>query len=491
MDQMSSVSLNGKGDARADTLRPADPVFVLCMGRTGSTLLRLILDSHPDLACPPETNIPALCAQLAVVWSLIDGAPLSPQRGDAPPEIPEAAIAGIRQTMDLMTAPYLGRRGKRLLCDKSLSTARFAELLIRIYPGTRFICLFRHPMDMISSGIEACPWGLNGYGFDQYIAGSPGNAVLALARYWHDEAHAIAEVEDKYPDRCHRVRYEDMAQEPERVAAGVFSFIGVRPAPGISDAVFSDEHERFGPADHKIWHTSRISRESIGRSDAVPAGLIPPPVLDGINELLDKLGYARVDDTWGTADMPAGVLAPAPASPPAAGSAAEPQPPADAMLVADRLAAGLSRIDGDFAARWPACMAETFTVAVRQPGSGASARWHVDLRARTLISEDQLDNGSEENGTAPDWSIVGTAQTWNAVLSGQLNLSVALRRCDLRYCDLGENDLLASDARITMLATFLGLPSWKRGRDASPASPASPAAAAAPAARLPVTADAR
>jgi len=29
-------------------------------------LLRLILDTHPDLACPPETNIPALCAQLAV-----------------------------------------------------------------------------------------------------------------------------------------------------------------------------------------------------------------------------------------------------------------------------------------------------------------------------------------------------------------------------------------------------------------------------------------
>jgi hypothetical protein len=81
------------------------------MGRSGSTLLRLILDTHPDLACPPETNIPALCSQLAVVWSLIEGAPLSLQRGDAPPVIPDAAIAGIRQTMDLMTAPYLARRG--------------------------------------------------------------------------------------------------------------------------------------------------------------------------------------------------------------------------------------------------------------------------------------------------------------------------------------------------------------------------------------------
>jgi protein-tyrosine sulfotransferase len=58
----------------------SDPVFVLCIGRSGSTLLRLILDTHPELACPQETNIPALCSQLTLVWSLIEGAPLALQR---------------------------------------------------------------------------------------------------------------------------------------------------------------------------------------------------------------------------------------------------------------------------------------------------------------------------------------------------------------------------------------------------------------------------
>ena len=54
-----------------------DPVFVICNGRSGSTLLRFLLDAHPQLACPPETNLPALAVQLATVWSLIEGAPLS------------------------------------------------------------------------------------------------------------------------------------------------------------------------------------------------------------------------------------------------------------------------------------------------------------------------------------------------------------------------------------------------------------------------------
>ena len=33
-----------------------DPVFVLCNGRSGSTLLRFLPDAHPELTCPPETS---------------------------------------------------------------------------------------------------------------------------------------------------------------------------------------------------------------------------------------------------------------------------------------------------------------------------------------------------------------------------------------------------------------------------------------------------
>src|SRR5690349_6279274 len=106
------------------------PVFVLCMGRSGSTLLRFILDAHPALACPPETNMPVLCEQLAVVWSLAQGAPLSPVRGDAPPAVPDAAIAGMRQSLDLIIGAYMARRGKQRFCDKSLDTARIADLLL-------------------------------------------------------------------------------------------------------------------------------------------------------------------------------------------------------------------------------------------------------------------------------------------------------------------------------------------------------------------------
>lgn len=457
------------GDPGDGIGRQAEPVFVLCMGRSGSTLLRFLLDAHPDLACPPETNLPALCGQLAVVWSLIEGAPLSANRGDAPPRVPDAAVAGIRRMLNEMTRSYLARRGRKRFCDKSLGSARFADLLMQIYPRAQFICLYRHPMDMIWSGLDACPWGLNGYGFDPYIASSPGNAVLALARYWLDNATAITETEDKYPERCHRVRYEDLANDPEKVAQEIYRFLGVPPAPGVAQACFSADRERFGPGDHKIWATSSISTDSVGRGEAVPAGLIPPPIVSRINELLDKLEYRAVDEDWGTPGVPSdprlpdtiGLVEHPAVDGSAAGDAAE---PAEADLVEERLRAGLDRVDAPFASRWDFAVAEKFVAVCRTTeGGGNETWWLVDLAARAVTRDARDTDGAQ-------WNIVGSPQAWEAVLSGRFNLHAALRRCDLRYSsEAGDGeDPFAIDTRIAMLSELLNLSTWLPPRSPTP-----------------------
>jgi hypothetical protein len=437
-----------------------DPVFVLCNARSGSTLLRFLLDAHPELACPPETNLPGLCVQLATVWSLIEGAPLSAERGDEPPEIPEGAIAGVRETMDRMVGSYLARRGKKRYCDKSLGTARFAELLLRVYPGAKFLCLYRHPMDVIASGIEACPWGLNGYGFDQYIANTPGNTVWALARFWADLAGATLAAEERFPACCHRVRYEDLVADPEAVADGIFGFLGVPAEPGISGRCFSPERERFGPADFKIWHTSQISRASVGRGWSVPAGMIPPQVMQAMNELAAKLGYLPVDEKWGTAAVPADLRTEG--GPPRADRQAARELP-EHTAVGEGLRAGIALAGGAFTRRWGDRAKEPFMVVATPPaGGGRQARWRVDIAAGTVISVAGPDGEHGEDGEDTAWDIVGSLETWRAVLAGHVNLGVAMRRCELRYCDTGEAGQVITDLRIGMLADLLGIaPSWR------------------------------
>jgi hypothetical protein len=465
-----------------------DPVFVLCAARSGSTLLRFVLDAHPDLSCPPETNVPALCGQLATVWSLIEGAPLSQNRGDEPPDIPDAAIAGVKETMDRMTGSYLARRGKKRYCDKSLGTARFAYLMTRIWPEAKFICLFRHPMDVIASGMEACPWGLNGYGFDPYIAETPGNAVHALGRFWLDNASVIALAEEQYADRCLRVRYEDMVADPQGEADRIFEFLGAASVPDIEARMFAAERERYGPADYKIWHTSRISGDSVGRGWTVPAGLIGAQVRVAINELCGRLGYVPVDDDWGDAERPTDLRLPAeteiaeePGAQPAEadGEQAASAPPVTpsvpvpdpefAALLHESLAAGITRLSEGFEKRWEPCAKDTFEVVATPPsGTGPNARWFVDLGAGTVsaLNGTQPDPGEDAGDEEPDsdWDMIASADTWDQVVSGKLNMSVALRRHLFRYRDTGESGPIVADARIGMLGDLLGLASWGQAR---------------------------
>jgi hypothetical protein len=283
-----------------------DPVFVLCAGRSGSTLLRFLLDSHPALTCPPETRIPWLCTQLASAWSVIEDAPADPGGGG---EAASAVLAGLRASFEPMISSYLARSGKKRFCDKSLGGAVHSNLLAQMWPGAQFVSLHRHPMDLIGSGIEAAPWGLSGYGFDSYAAASPGNSVVALARYWGDYTSAIVAAEERLGPACIRLRYEDLVADPEQEAKRLFDFLGEEPVPGITETIFSREQQRSGPGDHKIWQTSKIGTDSVGRGWNIPARLLPPPLLAEINALAGRLGYLPVGPDWGTGDRPGDIRA--------------------------------------------------------------------------------------------------------------------------------------------------------------------------------------
>jgi hypothetical protein len=441
----------------------ADPVFVVCAGRSGSTLLRFLLDAHPDLACPPETRLPAMCAQIATVWLQLAGSPPdSTAAGDRGGQqaVPGPALAGIRQATNMMVGPYLAQRGKRRYCDKSLGAAEHVPVLREVFPGAKFLCLYRHPMDVIASGIEACPWGLSGFGFDGYAAGSPGNAVKALAQFWADNATQILAAEEQLGERAYRVRYEDLVADPEAVSDGIFRFLGARPAPGISAACFAPERERLGPGDYKIWHTTRISADSVGRGWAVPAEMMGPALMAAINELAARLGYAQMDKTWGIAALAPDFRLPG-TGPEPAGTApgGNGDAPPSLRMMAARLLSGMARLDGQFASLWQPCSREAFLVTVTAPGGGTiAARWRVDLAAAAITSASGLAPG--ETGGA-QWDIIGSAGTWRQVLDGGINLSVAIRTRQLRYCDTGDVAPAVPGIRVAMLGELLGITVWQ------------------------------
>jgi protein-tyrosine sulfotransferase len=269
--------------------RGNSPIFIVCGARTGSTLLRWLVDAHPDIACPAETDLVELLqAELHTARALGSPDPLEHARAN----------------VDSLMAAYLHRNAISRWCDKSLSNVDHLELLASAWPEARFLLLHRHCMDFVLSGLEAQPWGLSDYGFSEFAAKAPGDDITALAAYWIDRSTKMLRFEERSPGRCLRIRYEDLVSKTDDVVSGVWAFLGAAPlVDGVPEA-FSGRHDGVGPADYKVWYTTRVHQDSVGHGARVPPDRIRGPVRRSVNELLDELGYPdRVDAGWGSGGL--------------------------------------------------------------------------------------------------------------------------------------------------------------------------------------------
>jgi hypothetical protein len=267
--------------------RPGPPVFIVCNARSGSTLLRWLIDAHEEISCPGETDVAAL------LQAYVDSAQAVGLSADD-------ALMRARGVVDDLMAQHLagGDGAKTRWCDKSLSNVNVMDRLAEAWPDARFILLHRHAMDVIASALEASEWGLDSFGLGHYAQMSPTNAVIAVAGYWIERTAAMVDFEARHPGRCLRLRYEDLVTRTDESMEWVWDLFGVDGSQW-SDA-FAGSHDPLAPADYKIWHTNSVHAESIGRGARIPPDRLGIPVRDSMNQLLAMLGYQPVDARWGS-----------------------------------------------------------------------------------------------------------------------------------------------------------------------------------------------
>lgn len=302
------------------------PTLALVVGaaRSGTTLLRLLLDAHPEIGCPAEAGVPSLMAHMIALWMTVDADVVRQNRtGDPGTAGPDAKVDGqtvpgseaqdagqdpldgvptqardwIRTSVAVPMRTYNERGGKRLYVDKSLDSVYHLPLVHGLFPDTRCVLLFRHVMDTVASGLEASPWGFRAYGYLPYVSASPDNTVAALAQYWLNHVTTALAWEQKHPETCHRVRYEDLVLEPEKTLRRVERFLGVEEDITVLASAF-DRAPANGPGDYKVVHTSGVHAGSIGHGKRVPVSMLPPQLRDLINEKLEALGYPVLTHAW-------------------------------------------------------------------------------------------------------------------------------------------------------------------------------------------------
>lgn len=274
-------------------------VFVVTLARSGSTLLRYLLDTHADVAAPAELNLSALLHHAADTWHRTLDAVV--ERPPDEPSGPEQAYSAeayqrARRAVDPIMVRCANIAGASVFCDKSLTTVDHLATVSRCYPRASFIMLYRYPLDMIASGIEASKWGFNAFGFAPYVASAPGNFVAGLGNYWIDRVSKMLEFERTADVSRARIYYELLCDDPTATMSQLLDFLGLEADNGLIERAFDSEHGR-GPGDYKVDYTGTINVDSIGRGTRLPHNLQPGQV-EKIDELLVELDYPSLETVW-------------------------------------------------------------------------------------------------------------------------------------------------------------------------------------------------
>ncbi|HXM69722.1 MAG TPA: sulfotransferase [Thermoanaerobaculia bacterium] len=395
--------------------RHSSGIFVLSLPRTGSTVLRLILDTHPEIFCPDEIHLGRL---LKALYDTNEG--LAEAGGTAAinalqidPASPWAATTG--HTVAEMLGAAASRKGKSLWCDKSPSNLEHLATIAALLPESRYILLHRHCLDFAISCLRFSTYGFFLTVVEDYVRKDHKNFLRALVRAWNDYTRELLRFEAEHAGSCHRLRYEDLVISSEETSRRMFEYLGVPFDPQLLQRVFSSpHHQRAFNGDPNALFSRAIVDQGVGRgAELNPAAFasIPAELLQGMNELLVTLGYPAVEITAKGFDMH---LAKTAAPRPAAGSAVPPAIPAAAIfaMIGQRLGAQPA-IAGKVKA--------SFKFVLGGEGGGC---WVLDLTeppGRVI-----------PDGVEAQCVITTSAADFAEIVAGRLNPAVAVRQDRMR-----------------------------------------------------------
>ena len=204
------------GELRAGDRLVEAPVFVICTLRSGSTLLRVLLDSHSQIRAPHELHLRYVSVHFDERWS---------ERSMT--ELGLDTRAAEHLLWDRLLHRELAASGKRIIADKTPNNVFIVDRLREAWPDARFIYLLRHP-----AAIARSRQSVRGEHAD-----SDEKNVALIRRY----CEALEEARQTYPGHTGPLRgpdrragardARDLRVPRPRVGAGHARVREVRPRP--------------------------------------------------------------------------------------------------------------------------------------------------------------------------------------------------------------------------------------------------------------------
>jgi hypothetical protein len=238
----------GKGDRLVQ-----QPAFILSSVRSGSTLLRVLLNSHSQIHSPHELHLRHIKVGLDAAYA---------EKALGEIGLDEERLRFL--LWDRVLHRELAAAGKELIVNKTPNDVFIADAIRRCWPDARFIFLLRHPVSTARSRAAA-----------RKDKDTEERNLEMILRY----ANALEAARQRYDGLT--VRYEELTQDPERVTRAVCEFLGV-PWERSMLEYGEHDHGRF-KAGLGDW-SEKIKSGQIQPAEPLPSPEEIPPELREISE---------------------------------------------------------------------------------------------------------------------------------------------------------------------------------------------------------------
>lgn len=232
------------------------PFFVLGSQRSGTTMLRLMLNNHRSLCIPHESGfIPEFYAkagrygdirdadvQRAMLRDISDSHHVS--RGKLIPQLDDVLsfpIVDYRSLVDAIFQAHIAQFEKPRWGDKTPSYTEDIDVLRQVFPDAKFIHLVRDGRDVLVSQKNI-----------EWLSRN----VVRLIRDWQWKVSIAHKVGQVLGEDFLEVRYEDLVRKPEETLREICTFLDEDYDPDMMS--YNDVGKDRVPAESIRWHKNSI-----------------------------------------------------------------------------------------------------------------------------------------------------------------------------------------------------------------------------------------
>jgi Sulfotransferase family len=216
--------------------RGASPLILLGVSRSGTTLLRVILDRSRGIAIPDESFFVPLLARRhrgridrGRFLDDLSRIPALAEWGLSPEEVASRVRAGMAagEAIAAVFETYAAKEGKPRWGDKTPMYMRHLPLLERLFPDAQYVHLVRDGRDAAVSFLRM-PEGT----FTRTWAHPESAAEFACL--WRTEVEGARELGRRVgPSRFFEARYEQLVAEPEETVREICAFAALPFEPAM------------------------------------------------------------------------------------------------------------------------------------------------------------------------------------------------------------------------------------------------------------------